>query len=86
MLPLINYMSNTFKVERGIKKPANGEKKVKSWRYPFQSMKPGDSFFVADYAARPKVASAAAYFGKRNPKYRFSICHDGDGFRVWRTK
>ena len=52
-------------------------------KYPFRSMKIGDSFFVADNSGR--VRSTACVFAARNPDYKFSTRQENGGYRVWRV-
>lgn len=58
-------------------------------KYPWREMAVGDSVFIpGDLQESYSVRTAAAYFAKRNPGFKFSI-HRLDepmGVRVWRIK
>ena len=84
-------MTEEFKVEKNIKRPArNSGRKPK---YPFRKMKVGDSFFilVADRACRSNIAGAArnsANMARIRDKTvgRFSSRQVEGGVRVWRIE
>lgn len=67
-----------YKIEKGMKMP---ERKcgAKS-KYPFGSMKIGDSF-VADVKSR----ITAYQYGRRH-KMKFASRQEGESFRIWRIK
>lgn len=71
-------------VEKKIKMPAGS-------KYPFDSMKVGDSFELGEYSVKAsnKVLASAWAYRKRdgNGEKMFSALKTDDGkLRVWRTK
>lgn len=55
-------------------------------RWPWASMKVGDSFLVQDIGDRGSIASAASYYGKRHPGFKVTIRKVEGGLRVWRIE
>jgi len=81
-------MTDKIKIEKGVPLPARYLKK-----YPFEEMKPGDSFSIVEpckKTARKQadlLRSACVYFvKKKNPAWRFTTRVTKDGVRVWRIK
>lgn len=75
-------MNDQFKIESNI--PIPGKLHAK---YPFASMKVGDSFYAAGClkpARRSSLSSCCVAFAKRN-KVKFTTRREGDGVRVWRV-
>lgn len=81
-----------FPIDRGVPIPAASGGRPWGSKYPFRQMKPGDSFFAPDKgtrkAGRPAaVHSAACYFAKRHPGYRFAcrsrVENGVAGTRIW---
>lgn len=79
---------NTFHVEKGIPVP---EIKGNAARYPFQTMEPGDSFFIPVREGetlarvRSRAYSASRTYGIRHKK-SFLVRTMGNGVRVWRKE
>ena len=72
-------------IEKGVPVPDT----VKTRRYPFEEMEPGDSFFIETKdrgGARNSAMSCACRFGKdQNPKRTFCGRQVDGGVRVWRV-
>lgn len=75
---------NSIKIEKGVPLPeAKGGRTLK---YPWPSMKRGDSFSLrGGKKERIRVAVAACAWGKRNSA-TFATRQENGGFRIWRTK
>ncbi len=58
---------------------------VNSHKWPFASMKPGDSFLVPN-EYRSAAQSAMSWFGRRNNMKFCSRKIDGKCFRIWRIE
>jgi len=55
-------------------------------RYPFDQMKPGDSFLINGDATADGVRSAAITFGRSQGRnWKFSIRQTTEGPRCWRV-
>lgn len=63
-----------------------GGTKGMKWRYPFGSMKVGDSFLVPDGDATVNRLRAAASQAARRLGFKFAVRQLDEGFRVWRTE
>lgn len=73
-------MSEDFKIESGIQIVRPGK-----WRkYPFNEMKPGDSFLLNGSGNRNLIAGAASAFGKVHGQ-KFSVRKTAEGYRCWRV-
>jgi hypothetical protein len=70
--------SNNFKIDNDVPIP----KLRGSSKYPFRSMKVGDSFLAENNIA----SSAATGFAKRNKEYRFACRSVPGGLRIWRIE
>lgn len=72
----------SFEIEKNIPQPkyvgAGNNRK-----YPFNEMKPGDSFLINGDARWKKVSTAAGAHGKRYGQ-TFSVRNTPDGYRCWR--
>ena len=73
----------TFKIEKNHPLPPH---RSKNESYPFRSMKIGDSFeYSFEHIGR--MRSAASWFSKRNPPYRFTLRKMNDKtYRIWRIE
>jgi hypothetical protein len=76
-----------IKIEKGVPIPqTRGNRNL----YPFKKMGVGDSFFILDKSNPKKtlrnVCSAASFFKKKNPKYKFHSRSYVTGVRVWRVE
>lgn len=72
----------TFKVETGIPVPDFRPQR----KYPFNEMKPGDSFLIngTDHAS---VANAATSYGRAMGRaWKFRVIKTSEGYRCWRLK
>jgi hypothetical protein len=76
----------TFKVEANV--PLDQPKLGSAARkYPFNEMKPGDSFLINGGADPKKVAGAATSFGRANNRgWKFATRNTPEGYRCWRVK
>ncbi len=74
-----------FKIENKVPLPPG--RKWKN-RYPWNEMKIGDSFYVPKEAVNTDstIRTAAAYFARRNPEYKFRVAVVEGGVRVWRVE
>ncbi len=70
--------TSPFKVESGVTQMPRS-------KYPFASMKIGDSFFAPNLIASKVRASAGAY-AQRFPGFFFSVRKVEGGIRVWRVE
>ncbi len=67
-------------IEHGIPIP-----EMRSHKWPFRTMKPGDSFLVPN-EYRAAAQSAMSWFGKRNNMKFCSRKIDDKSFRIWRIE
>ena len=75
----------TFPISRDIPQPSADELKGRCFVYPFDRMKPGDSFVIRDSVTRGKVHRAMLGYMKRHIGYRFVIrARPKGGWRCWR--
>lgn len=81
-LATVTVLRRSCQIDKGVPVPTDNY-----FRYPFRRMEVGDSFFVPFVPKR--VQSAAAYFTRRNPQYRFctrTVKEKGvNGVRCWRV-
>lgn len=76
-----------YKIEKGI--PVTEKKAGRQAKWPFRSMKVGDSFYVKHYTRDSMRAVSNAgrnYFRKMNPKLNVCARKEGTGFRIWVIK
>lgn len=72
-----------YKIEKNIPAPVKNAK----FKYPFEHMEVGDSFFVPKKEViGTRVSVAMNYYKKKNPKKAFMSRTDEAGVRVWRIK
>lgn len=63
-----------------------GTERAEFSRYPFKTMKVGQSFYLeGGFNTVSRVRAAASSYGKRNDM-KFSIVRDGQGYRCGRIK
>ncbi len=79
-----------YKVDKGVTMPEGTDRRN---RYPFKSMKIGDSFFVPDKDTKGKLRpdhtireASQGYRLRHNKEARFSVRKVEGGHRCWRTK
>ena len=71
-----------YEIEQNVPLPTNARNKES--RYPFATMKVGDTFFVSD--KHPShVRNAACHF-QRKLGVKFIVRKDGEGLRCWRIE
>jgi hypothetical protein len=71
-----------FKIEKGVPIP---ERRHGKGKYPWASLKIGDSFFVPGLYSSAQMASSIGF--QRQKTGREHVCRkEGEGVRVWRTK
>lgn len=69
----------SFKIEHDIPAPEGGSRK-----YPFNQMKPGDSFLI-NGGGHQAVSSAATNFAKGSGRgWKFTVKRTNEGYRCWR--
>jgi len=86
-------VSNTVAIPKDLQRKGKANSKPfskelsKNARYPFATMRVGDSFVIEGKTNRQLATSAAANFSKRNnPGIRFVSATTKNGkFRVWRA-
>lgn len=77
-----------FKIESTAPMPAIGRRR----KYPFPTMKVGDSFFVARpkgltlVSLRCRLSVAARYHRSVDPKFNYATRAENNGIRIWRIK
>lgn len=72
-----------IKIEKNIPVPRDPE--TKSTKYPWRTMKVGDSFWINKSPS--KMRHAANLFCRRNNiKYKWAARREKDGARIWRVK
>lgn len=85
-------MSKTkeVKVEKKVPMPVSGRVRGRDIKYPFDTMKVGDSFFVeADTDRRTSMrasAMALAIYHCKGTQKQFKSHFCDNGFRIWRRK
>lgn len=72
----------TFKIESNVPIVSYGGWSGKR-KYPFNEMKPGDSFLINGDADPKRVAMASHAFGKVHG-YKFGTRRTPEGYRCWR--
>ena len=83
MIDMRNNGGNTmtFKIEANI--PLRGYGGVTARKYPFNEMKPGESFLINGDADPRRVGMAARAFGKLHGS-KFATRRTPEGYRCWR--
>ncbi len=75
-----------FRIESGIPLAKHGGGGRSNNPFPFDKMKLGDSFYVADIELYNKACYHGRYYGKSTKNKKFAVRKEGDGFRVYRTQ
>jgi hypothetical protein len=71
-----------IKVERNVPMPI----KRGYGKWPFATMKVGDSFAFAGDKLNQVHQAASQYRRRANPSWRFTVRKQVDGYRIWRIK
>ena len=71
-----------YKIKKGVKMPVS--RRGGPLKYPWPSMKVGDSFFC-NSKRQVVISRAAILYGKRH-NMKFATRKEKDGVRVWRIK
>lgn len=76
-------MTMKYKLESNIPIPVAAQSDI----FPFDEMRPGDSFFVpnADIAGNRRKLNYATQYSTKVRGHKYAIRAEGDGFRVWRV-
>ena len=75
-------MSNNITVESGIPIPENRRRN----KYPWHSMKAGDSFFIEEKDAAKRRKMVISIKGAAARHFKTEVRSSEDGVRVWRVE
>lgn len=71
-----------FEVSKSVP-PPKGASRGGRKRYPFDTMQPGQSFFVSELEAF-RARTAAAAWKRRHPGWEYQTKAEEGGLRIWR--
>jgi hypothetical protein len=72
-----------IRIEKGIPCPPRGQYNIS--KYPWRTMKVGDSFLFPKHLSRQACYQSGAYHNNKNGGGKFAIRITPEGYRCWRV-
>lgn len=73
-------------IEKNIDLPEEGDYKTKPYKYPFDKMEIGDSFYLEDYEKFYRSLQGSAFRYGKKYETQFKVRKEKTGSRCWRVK